>query len=194
MKQTKQYLHDDYPLDFYDFSQIWGDVINGCGYTSLANCLYNLGFDVNPVSAAKKIFLDSQGDFDDTYLVGSGLRWEGIVYALDRYINEDKFPVEYYRMMIDFDNPENHRGEIENNLRNGYLAIIQIGPEDVPGQAKRGHYSVVSDVSEDGRFYIIDSDKNMARTHMKTPLSYEFLLEKMHGKRDKLNFFFVRRK
>ena len=192
MKITKQYVQDDYPLNFGEFPETWRCETHGCGYTSLANCLYNLGFDVDPIATAKMIFLDKDGNFDATYLVGNGTRYEGIIYALDRYINEMKFPIEYYRMIVNFDHPEDQRKELEDNLKNGYLAIIQIGPEDIPGQAPRGHYSVISDVDDEGNFYIIDSDKNMAHTHMTTPFKYEFILKSLYGKRDKLNILFVR--
>ena len=195
MKRTKQFIQSDYPLDpaiFPPISETWKAETHGCGYCSLANCLVNLGFGVDPIIAAKKIFLDADGKLDRTYLVGNGIKYEGLIYALDRFINEDNFSLEYYRSVVDFDNPESNRMELINNLNNGYLAIIQIGPEEVPGQPLLGHYSVISDVSEDEKFYIIDSDANMAHTHMTTPISFDFILKSMYGKRHKLNFLFVR--
>ena len=37
----------------------------GCGPTSLANVLVNLGFKINPIDTAKKILYDRNGNFDE---------------------------------------------------------------------------------------------------------------------------------
>lgn len=56
----------------------------GCGPTSIANVLVNLGFDINPVDTAKKILFDKNGRFDTTYLRNKGINSDGIIYCLER--------------------------------------------------------------------------------------------------------------
>lgn len=72
----------------------------GCGSTSIANILINYGFEVNPIDIAKRILFDKNGNFDTTYF-----RNKGIVYCIERLIEEDKFNITYEIVKIDFSNP-----------------------------------------------------------------------------------------
>lgn len=57
--------------------------------TSIANVLVNLGFQINPVHIAKKIFFDKNNHFDSTYIRKKGINNQGLIYCLDRLIKED---------------------------------------------------------------------------------------------------------
>lgn len=65
-----RYKQRDFSLDDIDeLKQInWNLEKYGCGPTSIANVLVNLGFKINPIDTAKKILYDRNGNFDNTYL------------------------------------------------------------------------------------------------------------------------------
>lgn len=105
----------------------------GCGPTSIANILVNLGFDIDPIYTTKKILFDKNETFDDTYLRNKGINEKGLLYCLDRLIKEDNYNITYEIVKINFNNPDEQKTKIINLLKQGYMAIIHVGPyEKVP--------------------------------------------------------------
>jgi len=95
----------------------------GFGSTSIANILINYGFEVNPIDIAKRILFDKNGNFDTTYF-----RNKGIVYCIERLIEEDKFNITYEIVKIDFSNPNIQKQKVIDLIRKGNMAIIHVGP------------------------------------------------------------------
>lgn len=62
-----RYKQRDFSLnDIDELKEInWTLEKYGCGPTSLANVLVNLGFKINPIDTAKKILYDRNGNFDE---------------------------------------------------------------------------------------------------------------------------------
>ena len=92
-----RYKQRDFSLDDIDeLKQInWNLEKYGCGPTSIANVLVNLGFKINPIDTAKKILYDRNGNFDNTYLRNKGINSNGIIYCLERLIKENKINISY---------------------------------------------------------------------------------------------------
>jgi len=67
------------------------------------------GFHVTPIDIARKILFDKKGNFDDTYLRKKGINEKGLLYCLERLINEDKCPITYEIVKIDFSHPINQK-------------------------------------------------------------------------------------
>ena len=90
-----RYKQRDFSLDDIDeLKQInWNLEKYGCGPTSIANVLVNLGFKINPIDTAKKILYDRNGNFDNTYLRNKGINSNGIIYCLERLIKENKINI-----------------------------------------------------------------------------------------------------
>ena len=166
----------------------------GCGPTSIANVLVNLGFDINPVDTAKKILFDKNGRFDTTYLRNKGINSDGIIYCLERLKKEDKFDICYETIKIDFLNPSNKKEEIISFVKNGYMAIIHIGPsENSPLTfSKNGHYLVISDIDEKDNFFVINSNK-IGDEQIGIPFDYDTIIKNMIGRKDSFNFLLIKR-
>ena len=131
LKEIDEFIDIDWSLEKY-----------GCGPTSIANILVNFGFDITPIYTAKKILFDKNGDFDRTYLRNRGINDKGLIYCLDRLINEDKIKIDYKIVHIDFDNPNNQKEEVIEMIKSGYMAIIHVGPSEISplSFSKHGHY------------------------------------------------------
>lgn len=63
--------------------------------------------------------MDKNEVFDDTYLKKNGISHDGLIYFLDRIIKEDKINIEYEIVKINFNNPEDQKSIIINNIKNG---------------------------------------------------------------------------
>lgn len=106
-----RYRQRDFCLDDIDeLKRInWSLAKYGCGPTAIANALVNLGFNVTPIDTAKKILYDKNGNFDNTYLRNRGINSDGIIYCLERLINENKFDISYEIVKIDFLKPNDEK-------------------------------------------------------------------------------------
>lgn len=188
----------DYNINVYrDKLGEWDIPNRGCGAVSLATILVNYSFNIDPIDVVKKIIIDKNGTFDNTYLAVKGIKPEGIFYALDRLINEDKMNIKYETVRIDFANPLEQKQVIINNIRNGNMAIIYVGPKDgylkYKGLfSKFGHYLVVSDVDLDDNFYVLNSNK-LGDGQIGMPFSYNDLINEIYGRCESFNFLFIKK-
>ena len=128
-----RYKQRDFHLDEIDkFTDLdWSLERFGCGPTSIANILANYGYDVTPVNMAKKILFDEQGKFDEKFLRNRGINDKGLIYCLDRLIQEDKMNIDYEIVKIDFSNPNNQKEKIIDLVKKGNMAIIHVGPSEI---------------------------------------------------------------
>lgn len=166
----------------------------GCGPTSIANILVNLGFDIDPIYTTKKILFDKNETFDDTYLRNKGINEKGLLYCLDRLIKEDNYNITYEIVKINFNNPDEQKTKIINLLKQGYMAIIHVGPyEKSPLTfSKNGHYLVISDIDENNKFYVINSNEIGDRQIGKA-FEYDEIIKNIYGRKDSFNFLFIRK-
>ena len=166
----------------------------GCGPTSIANVLKNYGFDVNQIDMAKKILLDSDGNFDTTYLRNKGINDKGLIYCLERLIKEDKFNISYDIVKIDFSNPNNQKQKVIDLMKQGNMAIIHVGPSEISPLtfSKNGHYLVISDIDSDNNFYVINSIE-IGDNQLGVPFDYDTIIKNMTGRKDSFNFLFIKK-
>lgn len=190
-----RYKQRDFHLKEIDeFTDIeWSLEKYGCGPTSIANILVNFGFDITPIYVAKKILFDKNGNFNRTYLRNRGINDKGLIYCLDRLIKEDKIKIVYKIVHIDFDNPNNQKKEVIEMLKNGYMAIIHVGPSETSplSFSEHGHYLVISDIDENNNFYVINSNK-IGDEQLGIPFDYDTIVKNMYGRKDSFNFCFIK--
>ena len=190
-----RYKQRDFHLDEIDkFTDLdWSLERFGCGPTSIANILANYGYDVTPVNMAKKILFDEQGKFDDKFLRNRGINDKGLIYCLDRLIQEDKMNIDYEIVKIDFSNPNNQKEKIIDLVKKGNMAIIHVGPSEISPLtfSKNGHYLVISDIDENNNFYVINSNK-IGDTQLGVPFEYDTIIKNMTGRKDSFNFLFIK--
>lgn len=190
-----RYKQRDFHLDEIDkFTDLdWSLERFGCGPTSIANILVNYGYDVTPVNMAKKILFDEQGKFDEKFLRNRGINDKGLIYCLDRLIQEDKMNIDYEIVKIDFSNPNNQKEKIIDLVKKGNMAIIHVGPSEISPLtfSKNGHYLVISDIDENNNFYVINSNK-IGDTQLGVPFEYDTIIKNMTGRKDSFNFLFIK--
>lgn len=190
-----RYKQRDFHLDEIDkFTDLdWSLERFGCGPTSIANILANYGYDVTPVNMAKKILFDEQGKFDEKFLRNRGINDKGLIYCLDRLIQEDKMNIDYEIVKIDFSNPNNQKGKIIDLVKKGNMAIIHVGPSEISPLtfSKNGHYLVISDIDENNNFYVINSNK-IGDTQLGVTFEYDTIIKNMTGRKDSFNFLFIK--
>ncbi len=183
LSEIDKYTHLDWSLERF-----------GCGPTSIANILVNYGYNVTPVDIAKKILFNKQGEFDNTYLRNRGINDKGLIYCLDRLIQEDKMNIDYEIVKIDFSNPNSQKEKIIHLLKEGKMAIIHVGPSEISPLtfSKNGHYLVLSDIDENNNFYVINSNK-IGDTQLGVPFDYDTIIKNMVGRKDSFNFLFIKK-
>ncbi len=173
-KNRIRYRQADYTIsEFKDKRENWDIPHMGCGATSIAIILSNYNLKYNPVQIVKKIIIDKNGNFDNTYLT----------------------PKEIIK--INFNNPEEQKMEIINNIKSGNMAIIHVGPsnnyENYKGIFSRnGHYLVVSDVDKENNFYVINPNR-IGDNQIGVPFSYESLIREIYGRKESFNFLVIKR-
>src|SRR5574344_1336211 len=124
-KKRIRYKQTDFHLNDIDKLNLdWSLEKYGCGPTSIANILVNYGYDINPIDVAKKILFDKNNNFNKTYLRNRGINNKGLVYCIERFINEDKLNINYEIVKIDFSNPEIQKDKIIKLIRDGNMSII----------------------------------------------------------------------
>lgn len=194
-----RYRQLDYTMDEYrEELGEWDIPHMGCGPTSIATILTNYGIKKEPIELVKKIIVDKNGKFDNTYLKLKGIKHEGLIYCLDRLINEDKIDIEYEIVKIDFNHPKKQKQKIIDSIKSGNMAIIHVGPKDGYEKfegtfSQNGHYLVVSDVDEDNNFYVINPNK-IGDEQIGVPFSYETLIREIYGREESFNFLFIKKK
>lgn len=171
----------------------WSIEKYGCGPTSIANILANFGYDVDPIYITKRIIFDKKMKFDSKYLREKGINYKGLIYVLDRLIEEENFNIKYEIVKINFDKPEEQKQKIIKLLKEGYMAVIHVGPSEISPNtfSQRGHYLVISDIDENNNFYVINSNK-IGDSQIDTTYSYNTIIQNMFGRKDSFNFLFIK--
>ena len=94
------------------------------------------------------LFYSLTSVFSDTFLRNRGINDKGLPYCLDRLIKEDDYNITYKIVKINFENPDHQKNKIIKLLKQGYMAIIHVGPSEISPFtfSKNVHYLVVSDI------------------------------------------------
>lgn len=191
-----KYRQCDYHFnELDDLNPSWTLEQYGCGPTAIANVLINFGYNFSPIDIARKILLDKDGQLKRTFLRNRGISSNGIIYCLDQLITNDKIPICYEIIKIDFSNPAKHKRKIIKLIQNGNMAIIHVEPSDNSPLtfSKHGHYLVISDVDEHDRFFVINSNK--AGDHqVGIPFDYDTIIQNMIGRKESFNFLIIKKK
>ncbi|MCI8618064.1 MAG: hypothetical protein HFJ60_07540 [Clostridia bacterium] len=191
-----RYKQRDFQLEEIDvLTELdWSLEKYGCGPTSIANILKNYGFEINPIDIVRKILFGKDGNFDTTYLRNKGINYKGLIYCLDRLIEEDKLNISYEVVKIDFCNPNNQKQKIIDLIKQGNMAIIHVGPSEISPLtfSKNGHYLVISDIDKNNNFYVINSNK-IGDSQLGMPFDYDTIIKNMIGRKDSFNFLFIKK-
>lgn len=191
-QQRIRFRQLDFKLDeFQEELGEWNIARKGCGPTSIAIVLANYGYKVTPVDIARIILTDENGKFTNRYISKGGICNDGIFYALN------KMKMEYEIIKIDFNNPTSQKNKIFENLKKGNMAIIQVGPEEGDSNfqgtfSKNGHYLVVSDIDKNENLYVINPNA-IGDNQIGVPFTYIDIVREMYGRRDRINFLFVKK-
>lgn len=191
-----RYKQRDFQLEEIDtLNELdWSLEKYGCGPTSIANILKNYGFEINPIDIVRKILFNKDGNFDTTYLRNKGISYKGLIYCLDRLIEEDKLDILYEIVKIDFSNPDSQKQKIIDLMKQGNMAIIHVGPSEISPLtfSKNGHYLVISDIDKNNNFYVINSNK-IGDNQLGIPFDYDTIIKNMIGRKDSFNFLFIKK-
>lgn len=161
---------------------------NGCAPTSVATVLASFGFDEDPITIAKRMLFNEFGLLSNGYF--EGINGVSIIYCLNKLI-EEKMNIEYKIVKINYDNPELMKQEVIDIIKDGYMAIVNVGPQ--PNIfASEPHYIVITSVNkENNEFYVsncwYDGDKQIDIT-----FSYEQIVKEIY--RDNFDFLMIKRK
>ena len=191
-----RYKQRDFQLEEIDvLTELdWSLEKYGCGPTSIANILKNYGFEINPIDIVRKILFCKDFNFYTTYLRNKGINYKGLIYCLDRLIEEDKLNISYEVVKIDFCNPNNQKQKIIDLIKQGNMAIIHVGPSEISPLtfSKNGHYLVISDIDKNNNFYVINSNK-IGDSQLGMPFDYDTIIKNMIGRKDSFNFLFIKK-
>lgn len=194
-QQTIRYRQYDQHFDKLDQLPItWSLEKYGCGPTSIANILSNYGYNYSPQDIANRILFDKSNNFDVTYLRKKGIAPQGLIYCLDRLIQEDRIPISYEIVKINFSRPSLQKPHIDNLLRAGHMAIIHVGPSNNGPQtfSLYGHYLVISSIDNNTSYHVINSN-HIGDSQVNTTFSYDTILQNILGRKNSFNFLFIKK-
>ncbi len=179
----KQYEYTE-PIE----STNWVIKKNGCGPTSLATILASLGYDEDPISISKKILFNDYGFLSDGYF--NGINGVSIIYCLNKLI-EEKINIEYKIMKINYDHPEFMKQIIINMIKEGYMAIVNVGPHSNIF-AKEGHYIVITSLNNENNEFYISNSYPEGDNQIDITFSYEEIVKEIY--RENFDFLMIRKK
>ncbi len=179
----KQYEYDE-PIE----NTNWVIKKNGCGPTSLATILASLGYNENPISISRKMLFNEYGFLSNGYFEGTN--GVSIIYCLNKLI-EEKLDIEYKIMKINYEHPELMKKTIINMIKDGYMAIIAVGPQ--PNIfAQEGHYIVVTSLNRENNEFYISNSYREGDNQIDITFSYEKIVKEIY--RDNFDFLMIRKK
>lgn len=133
----------------------WKISKNGCGPTTIATVLASFGYNETPISIAKIMLFNEFGFLSNGYY--EGINGVTMIYCLNKLINQYNMDIEYEIVKINYENPEHMKEKIISMIDNGYMAIVNVGPN--PNIfANQAHYIVVTSLNKDNNeFFIVNS-------------------------------------
>lgn len=106
-------------------------------------------------------------------------------------INYYNFDIEYDIVKVNYDKPELMKNKIINMVQNGYMAIVNVGPN--PNMfANGGHYIVLTSLNiEKQEFYICNSYRE-GDSQIDITFSYEQIVKEIY--KDNFDFLMIKEK
>jgi len=179
----KQYEYTE-PIE----STNWVIKKNGCAPTSLATILASFGYNEDPISISKKMLFNDYGFLSDGYF--EGINGVSIIYCLNKLI-EGKMDIEYKIMKINYDHPEFMKQSIIDMIKDGYMAMIGVGPQ--PNIfAQEGHYIVITSLNKENNEFYISNSYHEGDNQIDITFSYEKIIKEIY--RDNFDFLMIRKK
>lgn len=179
----KQYEYTE-PIE----STNWVIEKNGCAPTSLATILASLGYNEDPISISKKMLFNEYGFLSNGYF--EGINGVSIIYCLNKLI-EEKMDIEYKIMKVNYNQPEFMKQIIIDMIKDGYMAIIGVGPH--PNIfAKEGHYIVITSLNKENNEFYISNSYHEGDNQIDITFSYEKIVKEIY--RDNFDFLMIRKK
>lgn len=166
----------------------WKISEHGCGPTAVATVLASLGYNETPISISKKMLFNEYGFLSNGYY--DGIKGVSMIYCLNKLINQYKIDIEYEIVKVNYENPQFMKDKIVNMIKNGYMAIINVGPN--PNTfSDVGHYVVITSInSENNEFYICNSNKE-GDSQIDITFSYEQIVREIY--KDNFDFLMIKR-
>lgn len=161
---------------------------NGCGPTSLATILASLGYDEDPISISKKMLFNEYGFLSKGYF--EGINGVSIIYCLNKLI-EEKMDIEYKIIKINYNHPEFMKQTVINMIKDGYMAMIGVGPHPSIF-AKEGHYIVLTSVNKENNEFYVSNCWYEGDQQIDVTFSYEQITKDIY--RDNFDFLMIRKR
>lgn len=180
----KQYEHKE-PIK----STNWTISEYGCGPTAIATILASFGYNETPTSIAKKMLFNEYGFLSESYY--QGVNGVSMIYCLNKLMNEEKLDIEYEIVKINYDKPECMKNKIINLIKDGYMAIVNVGPHPTTF-AKVGHYIVITSINKNNNEFYIANGYPEGDTQIDITFSYEQIVKDIW--KDTFDFLMIRKK
>lgn len=180
----KQYEYNE-PLEETN----WKISNNGCGPTAIAMILASLGYNETPITISKIMLFNEYGFLSDGYY--NGINGVSMIYCLNKLITQYNIAIEYEIVKINYEKTELSKDKIIDMIENGYMAIVNVGP-NYNLFANDGHYIVITSVNkENNQFYVCNSNKR-GDTQIDITFSYEQIVKEIY--KDNFDFLMIRKK
>lgn len=185
-KRYKQYMYSD--IDGIDGIPNWELRDFGCGPTSMATILSSIGYDLDPISVAKLMLLDENGNLMDFFTNKEtgrlGISTIGFMYLLQELKISQGYDIDYQLVKYSYEHPELKKEQIIEMIKYDYMALILVGPKGRTEHPRTfsnyGHYIAVTGVNNmNNEFYVVNPNRT-GDTQIDTTYSYEALLANMY--------------
>lgn len=134
------------------------------------------------------MLFNEYGFLSDSYF--EGINGVSIIYCLNKLI-EEKTDIEYKIMKINYNHPKLMKQIIIDMIKNGYMAIIGVGPH--PNIfAKEGHYIVITSLNKENNEFYISNSYHEGDNQIDITFSYEKIVKEIY--RDNFDFLMIRKK
>lgn len=162
---------------------------NGCGPTAIATVLASFGYNETPISIAKVMLFNEFGFLSDGYY--KGINGVSMIYCLNKLINQYNLNIEYEIIKLNYKNPELIKDKVISMIENGYMAIVNVGPQ--PNIfANEGHYITITSLNKTNKeFYIANSYKE-GDSQIDVTFSYEQIVKEIY--KDNFDFLMIKRR
>lgn len=180
----KQYEYDE-PIEQTN----WRISKNGCGPTAIATILASLGYNETPVSISKIMLFNEAGFLSNGYY--DGVNGVSMIYCLNKLIKLYNLDIDYEIVKINYENPEFMKEKIINMIKDGYMAIVNVGPH-ANTFANVSHYIVITSLNKyNNEFYILNSYRE-GDNQIDTTFSYEKIVKEIY--KDNFDFLMIRKR
>lgn len=166
----------------------WRISKNGCGPTAIATVLASLGYNETPISISKIMLFNEFGFLSDGYY--NGINGVSMIYCLNKLINKFNLNIEYEIVKINYKNPEHMKEKIINMIKDGYMAIVNVGPH--PNVfAQEGHYIVITSLNKNNNEFYISNSYPEGDNQIDITFSYEQIVNDMY--KDNFDFLMIKK-